>query len=163
MNRAAKRRRHSAATTEATGVIVGQLRRRATLAREPSVADVVAAVHSIPYGRPATRTISGVLAYWKGTCSTKHLLLVAVLLELWPETQPRLVHRVYRILPAEAQRFGDDVAACVPPEGLVDIHRYCVIRMGGADVAVDITFPAHRRGRGTRRWSCSVAKARITR
>lgn len=148
MNRAAKRRRHSAPTTEATGVIVGQLRRSATLAGEPSVADVVAAVHRIPYGRPATRTISGVLAEWKGTCSTKHLLLVAVLLELWPGTQPQLVHRVYRILPPEAaQRFGDDVAACVPLEGLVDVHRFCVIRVDDIEIAVDITFP------GTPAWS----------
>jgi hypothetical protein len=147
MNRAATRRRQPAATTEAD-VIVGQLRRRATVATEPSLEDVVTAVHSIPYGRPATRTISGVLAEWKGTCSTKHLLLVAVLRELWPETQPRLVHRVHRIRPTEAaQRYGDDVAAHVPLEGMVDVHRYCVIRTGGADVVVDITFP------GTPAWS----------
>jgi hypothetical protein len=142
MNPAVRPRHHSAATTEATAAIVDQLRRRAKLATEPSLTDVVATVHSIPYGRPATRTISGVLAEWKGTCSTKHLLLVAVLLQRWPETEPRLLHRVYRILPAEAeQRFGDDVAACVPLEGLVDVHRFCVIRIGGADVAIDITFP----------------------
>jgi hypothetical protein len=29
----------------------------------------------------------------------------------------------------------------------VDVHRYCVIRIGGADVVVDITFP------GTAAWS----------
>jgi hypothetical protein len=142
MNRAANRRRQSASTTEAADGIVGQLRCRAALAGEPSMVDVVAAVHSIPYGRPATRTSSGVLAEWKGTCSTKHLLLVAALRELWPDTEPRLVHRVYRILPAEAaQRYGDDVAACVPLEGLVDVHRFCVIHVDGADVIVDITFP----------------------
>jgi hypothetical protein len=148
MNRETNRRRQPAATTEATGVIVRQLMRRAALATEPSAAEVVAAVHSIPYGRPAMRTVGGVLAEWKGTCSTKHLLLVAVLLELWPETEPRLVHRVYRILPEEAAlRYGGDVAACVPLQGLVDVHRFCVVRVDGDEIVLDVTFP------GTPGWS----------
>ncbi len=47
----------------------------------------------------------------------------------------RLVHRVYRITPSDAlRRFGADVAACVPQRGLVDVHRFCVIRIDGVDL-----------------------------
>ena len=141
MNSPAGRQSRVRAHTAATSV-VERLGYGATLAAAPSVLDVVAAVQAMPYGRPTDRTVDGALAEWRGTCSTKHAVLVAALTERWLRIQPRLVHRVYRITPADAlRRFGTDVASCVPEEGVVDVHRFCVIRIDGADLVIDITFP----------------------
>ncbi|HEY5988767.1 MAG TPA: hypothetical protein VIV12_20665, partial [Streptosporangiaceae bacterium] len=76
--------------------------RRAGLSAQPTMMDVVAAIHRMPYGRPTPRNAAGALAEWRGTCSTKHALLAAVLAERWPQTRPRLVHRVYRCTPESA-------------------------------------------------------------
>jgi hypothetical protein len=116
---------------------------RAGLSENASLADVVEAVRSIPYGRPLERSAQGVLAEWRGTCSTKHALLAAVLAEHWPHTKPRMVHRVYRCTPEEAaRRFGPIAAAAVPEEGLWDVHRYLTIELNGNRVAIDVTFPS---------------------
>lgn len=116
---------------------------RAGLSENPSLAEVVEAVRSIPYGRPLERSAQGVLAEWRGTCSTKHALLAAVLAEHWPDTNPRMIHRVYRCTPEEAaRRFGAIAAAAVPEEGLWDVHRYLTIELNGDRVAIDVTFPS---------------------
>ena len=104
--------------------------------------EVVAAVQSIPYGRPAQRNAQGALTEWRGTCSTKHALLAAVLAERWPETAPQLVHRAYRCMPADAaRRFGPRAAAAVPPGGLWDVHRFLTVQVGGERIVLDVTFP----------------------
>jgi hypothetical protein len=78
----------------------------------------------------------------RGTCSTKHLFLAAVLRERFPETQPQIVHRVYRLSHEEAVRlFGKGVAARVPPAGIVDVHRYLTATVEGQRIAIDATFP----------------------
>jgi hypothetical protein len=105
--------------------------------------DVVNAIKAIPYGRPTQPTAARCVAEWRGTCSTKHLLLELVLCERWPETLPRLVHRVYRLTGADAlARYGRNVAAAVPEDGLLDVHRYALILLQGRDVVLDVTFPA---------------------
>ena len=109
---------------------------------EPSLAAVVEAVRAIPYGRPALRTPEGVLAEGRGTCSTKHALLAAILATRWPETAPRIVHRVYRVERALADtRFGPRAADAVPPGGLVDVHRFLTAVVEGRRIAIDATFP----------------------
>jgi hypothetical protein len=77
-----------------------------------------------------------------GTCSTKHEHLCAVLRERFPETDPHIVHRVYRLSPTDAERqFGTEVAATVPDTGLVDVHRYLTSLIKGRRVTLDVTFP----------------------
>ena len=116
---------------------------RAGLPENASLAEVVEAVRSMPYGRPMERSAQGALAEWRGTCSTKHALLAAVLAEHWPHTEPQLVHRVYRCTPEDAARsFGPTAAAAVPEEGLWDVHRYLTIELNGNRVVIDITFPS---------------------
>ena len=116
---------------------------RAGLPENASLAAVVAAVRSMPYGRPVDRSAQGALAEWRGTCSTKHALLAAVLAEHSPQTEPQLVHRVYRCLPADAARsFGPIAAAAVPEEGLWDVHRYLSIVLNGNRIVIDVTFPS---------------------
>jgi hypothetical protein len=80
---------------------------RAGLPGDASLCQIVNAVQAIPYGRPGGRTAEGVIGEWKGTCSTKHALLAQLLRERWPELQPRLVHRVYRMSRRSVlQRYG---------------------------------------------------------
>ena len=129
----------------------GQFAAGARLPDSAPLAQVVNAVQAIPYGRPRSRTTQGVLGEWKGTCSTKHALLAQLLGEQWPDTCPRLVHRVYRVTRAAAlQRYGRDAAAAVPAGGLTDVHRYLVITLGGQDVTISRSRHrrrAHHRGR----------------
>jgi hypothetical protein len=114
---------------------------RAGLSDQPSLWEFVEAVREIPYGRPSVRTPAGVVEEWRGTCSTKHALLVELLAGR-PEFDVRLVHRVYRLDRDSArERFGEQVAAHVPDEGLVDVHTYATAIVGGERVRIDVTFP----------------------
>jgi len=125
-----------------TGPLFARFVTRAGLPGGASLGQVVNAVQAIPYGRPGARTAEGVISEWKGTCSTKHALLAQLLGERWPELQPRLVHRVYRVSRSSArQRYGDGAASAVPEGGLTDVHRYLVITLAGQEMTIDITFP----------------------
>jgi hypothetical protein len=111
-------------------------------AADTSLVEVVEAVRALPYGRPADRTVAGMLREDRGTCSTKHLFLAEALAERFPETAPRIVHRVYTLDRARAlDLFGASVAAAVPEHGLVDVHRYITITLDGGRIEIDATFP----------------------
>ncbi|AKU90137.1 hypothetical protein [Vulgatibacter incomptus] len=128
----------------------GRFIQAAGLPPEPSFSQVVNAVASVPYGRPPCRTPEGAIEAWRGTCSTKHLLLALVCRDLFPERQMELVHRVYRLLPDEALRlFGSRAAAAVPSGGLVDVHTYATGLVGGARQPIDVTFPLAREWDGS--------------
>jgi hypothetical protein len=99
-------------------------------------------VRALPYGRPSDRSVEGMLRERRGTCSTKHLFLARTLAECFPETEPLIVHRVYRLDRARAAKlFGAAVAEVVPEDGLVDVHRYLTIAVDGRRINVDATFP----------------------
>lgn len=122
--------------------VVDRFLARAGLERTDDLRAVVAALRAVPYGRPEPRTEEGLVAQWRGTCSTKHALLARSLAQLRPGSDPRLVHRVYRLTREEADaRYGAAVAARVPAEGLVDVHTYVVATLEGRDVRLDVTFP----------------------
>jgi riboflavin synthase alpha subunit len=113
------------------------------LAPDPSLLECVEAVRALPYGRPHDRSVEGLLRERRGTCTTKHLFLACALAERFPQTNPRIVHRIYR-----AQRelirdlHGDNVAELIPEHGLVDVHRYLLIQVEGRQITLDVTFPA---------------------
>ena len=134
---------------------------RARLPGDASLRQVVNAVQAIPYGRPRERTAEGVMVEWKGTCSTKHALLAQLLRERWPELQPRLVHRVYRVSRSPVlQRYGAGAAGAVPEDGLTDVHRYLVISLAGQEVTIDITFPGDQAwdGHGSMDLACGAGQ-----
>jgi hypothetical protein len=109
---------------------------------DASLLDLVEAVRALPYGRPSNHTVEGMLREHRGTCSTKHLFLARALAERFPETEPLIVHRVYTLDRARAQKlFGAAIAEIVPEDGLVDVHRYITIRLEGQRVEIDATFP----------------------
>jgi hypothetical protein len=107
-----------------------------------TIVELVEAIRRLPYGRPSDRSVAGMLAEGRGTCSTKHLFLAQLLAERFPTTEPQIVHRIYRLDRRAAERlFGDAVAEYVPADGLVDVHRYLEITLGGRRVTIDATFP----------------------
>jgi hypothetical protein len=107
-----------------------------------SLREIVEAVRGLRYGRPSERSVAGMLRDGRGTCSAKHAYLCDLLRERFPETEPRLVHRVYRIGRDGARaRFGPEAAGAVPPGGLVDVHRYLTAVVGGRRIPIDATFP----------------------
>jgi hypothetical protein len=107
-----------------------------------SLIELVEAVREIPYGRPSDRTVDGMLREQRGTCSTKHLYLAQQLARRFPTTEPEIVHRVYRLDKARAQQlFGEEIGRTIPPEGLIDVHRYLTITIDGCRLTVDATFP----------------------
>lgn len=109
---------------------------------EPELRDAVLAISRIPYDRPSDRTPEAVLREWRGTCSTKHLLLAHLVGERWPEHRVALWHRPYTVTRDLArERWGEGVADVVPAEGLVDVHTFATVRVDGTDVPVDVTFP----------------------
>ncbi len=106
-----------------------------------SLVELVETVRALPYGRPSVRTVEGMLREHRGTCSTKHLLLASLLTERFPGTKPLIVHRVYSLDRVRARElFGGTVAAVVPDEGLVDVHRYLTAVVDGRRVEIDATF-----------------------
>jgi hypothetical protein len=107
-----------------------------------SLIELVEAVRSLDYGRPSDRSVDGMLRERRGTCSTKHLFLARALTERFPETQPQIVHRVYRLDRDQARAlFGAKAAALVPDTGVVDVHRYLTATIDGRRIVIDATFP----------------------
>lgn len=109
---------------------------------ESSPVELVEAVRAIPYGLPSGRSVESMLLEARGTSATKNLFLAQVLAGRHPETQPALVHRVYRLGRERGRElFGEAVAEAVPDEGLVNVHRYLTIVAGGQRVSVDASVP----------------------
>jgi hypothetical protein len=109
---------------------------------DATLVDLIEAIRAIPYGRPSDRTVDGMLREQRGTCSTKHLFLARVLAERFPNTEPVIVHRVYTLDRTRARKlFGTAVVATVPDDGLIDVHRYLTIMLGGKRLEIDATFP----------------------
>lgn len=125
-----------------------------------TLAEVVEELHQLPYGRPSDRTVQGMLRERRGTCSAKHLHLARVLAECFPDTEPRIVHRVYRLDPEAARvRFGDAAATAIPTGGLVDVHRYVTALVEGRRVTLDVTFPGPPwDGRSPMRLACGAGE-----
>jgi len=111
-------------------------------AADSKIVGLVEMVRGLEYGRPSDRSVEAMLDEGRGTCSAKHLFLARRLSEDCPECEPRLFHRVYRVDRERARRdFGERAAAVVPPEGLVDVHRYMTIEVNGRRTIIDATFP----------------------
>lgn len=113
-----------------------------SLERPRSLVELVEAVRTLPYGRPTERSVAGMLREGCGTCSTKHLFLAQAIGQHFPDRAPRIMHRVYRLQRAQAQAlFGAHVAATIPADGLVDVHRYLTVATPAGTLVIDATFP----------------------
>jgi hypothetical protein len=107
-----------------------------------SLVELVEAMRAMPYGLPREPTVESMLLEARGTSATKHLFLGQVLAQRFPMTEPLLVHRVYRLDHKRAfELYGPEIAATVPDEGLIDVHRYLSIAVEGQRVGLDVTVP----------------------
>jgi hypothetical protein len=107
-----------------------------------SLVELVEAMRTMPYGLPREPTVESMLLQARGTSATKHLFLGQVLAQRFPMTEPVLVHRVYRLKHQRAfELYGPEIAATVPDEGLIDVHRYLSIAVEGQRVSLDVTVP----------------------
>lgn len=107
-----------------------------------SLVELVEAVRALPHGLPSDPTVEGMLLEARGTSAGKHLFLAQVLAQRFAETEPALVHRVYRLDHARASElFGAAIAETVPSEGLVDVHRYLTIALQGNRITIDASVP----------------------
>ncbi|MGD1056920.1 MAG: class I SAM-dependent methyltransferase family protein [Solirubrobacteraceae bacterium] len=107
-----------------------------------SLVELVEAMRTMPFGLPSERTVESMLLEARGTSATKNLFLGQVLAQRFPMTEPVLVHRVYRLEHERAfELFGPEIAATVPDEGLIDVHRYLSIAVEGQRVSLDVTVP----------------------
>jgi ubiquinone/menaquinone biosynthesis C-methylase UbiE len=106
-----------------------------------SLRELVEAMRAIPHGAPSAPTAECMLREARGTAAGKHLFLAQLLAHRFPELQPTIVHRVYRLARQDAERwFGAEVAQAIPPEGMVDVHRYLTITLEGRPVTLDVTI-----------------------
>jgi hypothetical protein len=125
-------RRERSRPTDSVGPLCGE---------HCTLVELVEAVRALPYGRPCDRSVEGMLRERRGTCSTKHLFLAQALATRFPDTKPRIIHRVYTLDRDSAARlFGSAVAAAVPPQGLTDVHRYLTAAIEGRRITLDVTF-----------------------
>ncbi|HEX3608472.1 MAG TPA: hypothetical protein VHU14_02190 [Solirubrobacterales bacterium] len=122
--------------------------------------ELVEAVRQLDYGRPSDRSVDGMLRERRGTCSTKHLFLANEIRRHFPEAMPQVIHRVYRLDVGDAHElFGSEAAALVPPEGLIDVHRYLTAMVDGRRISIDATFPGERwDGRSSLSLACGPGK-----
>jgi hypothetical protein len=103
---------------------------------------VVETIRNIPYARPTERTAEGVVAEWRGTCSTKTALLVRLTRYWFSELEPRVAHRLYHLTSESARTlFGPRVASAIPEGGITDVHTCATLHVEEGRVVVDVTFP----------------------
>jgi hypothetical protein len=70
------------------------------------------------------------------------LFLAETLKQRFPQTNPQIVHRVYRLdRDLASGLFGEAAASAIPTEGLVDVHRYLTAEVEGRRIVIDATFP----------------------
>jgi hypothetical protein len=110
-----------------------------------SLVELVEAMLALPHATPSEPTAESMLREGRGTSATKHLFLAQMLAARFPESEPTIVHRVYRLDRARARElFGPTIAEAVPAEGLIDVHRYLLVTLQGARVSLDTTLPGLR-------------------
>jgi hypothetical protein len=104
-----------------------------------SLEELIAAVRALPFGGGPEQTVEQMLREARGTSLNKHTFLAQVLAQRFPSTEPRLLHRLYRLQPAQAsERFGQAIAETVPPGGVDEVHTYMTIELPEGRIALDV-------------------------
>ena len=105
---------------------------------EPSYQEVVNAIKQIPHGRPSDRSAMGVVQDWRGTCSTKLLLLR----EVAPAVPLQFFNRIFRLTPhAAAKHLGPEFEEVVSEDGMLDVHTFAKALVDDEWRTLDVTFP----------------------
>ncbi|MCD0159644.1 hypothetical protein [Deinococcus sp. 6GRE01] len=103
----------------------------------PDVPELFALVRDMPYARADTHEPAGIIAGWRGTCSTKHELLAALLAEAGLRSTVMACTQEIRP-PADAPA---ELLALSGGQPVVDVHNYLVVHAPQGDMTVDATWP----------------------
>ncbi|GAA5532572.1 hypothetical protein [Deinococcus aluminii] len=103
----------------------------------PDLPEVFALVRDMPYARASTHDPAGIMREWRGTCSTKHELLAALLAERGVSST--LIACTQEITPPPGA--PPELLALSGGQPVVDIHNYLTVHAPQGDMVVDATWP----------------------
>ena len=96
-----------------------------------------ALVRDMPYARSSTHDPAGIIGEWRGTCSSKHELLAALLTE--HDLSSSMVACTQDIrLPDNAE---PELRGLAGGGSVVDVHNYLIVHAPQGDMKVDATWP----------------------
>ncbi len=102
-----------------------------------SIEDAFALIREMPYARASTHEPSGIIAEWRGTCSTKHELLRAVLAEAGLKSSMIACTQEIKLPP----NADPELLTLTGGQSVVDVHNYLVVHAPEGDMRVDVTWP----------------------
>ena len=108
-------------------------------------ADAVSVFHGVrqlPYRSTGDRSIEGILACRAGSCSSKHILLVALLDKIGVKADVELVLGDFATPLREAHNVPEPFMI-VAKEGIRDIHNIVRANINGHSVVMDATWHDH--------------------
>lgn len=129
-----------------------------SIACNGQIADVVSVFHGVrqlPYRSTGDRSIGGILACRAGSCSSKHILLVALLRKIGIKAEVELVLGDFATPLREAHNVPEPFMI-VAKEGIRDIHNIVRANLDGQSVVMDATWHDQVKPFGFRvndRWS----------
>lgn len=129
---------------------------RKLLGRPAELRELCLCIRDMPYKRPSRMADPDViLSEWRGTCSSKHILLVHLLRRLG--IAANLYMGRYSIAPAQTPLPADLLRNLRRPEELFwDVHNYARADVNDASRLIDVTWPStlahHGFFRVTQRW-----------
>ena len=129
-----------------------------SIACNGQIADIVSVFHGVrqlPYRSTGDRSIGGILACRAGSCSSKHILLVALLDEIGIKADVELVLGDFATPLREAHNVPEPFMIFAK-EGIRDIHNIVRANLDGQSVVMDATWHDQVKPFGFRvndRWS----------
>ena len=102
-----------------------------------SIEDAFALIRDMPYARASTHEPSGIIGEWRGTCSTKHELLRAVLAEAGLKSSMIACTQLVMVPP----NADPELLTLTGGQSVVDVHNYLVVHAPEGDMRVDATWP----------------------
>ncbi|WP_034384199.1 hypothetical protein [Deinococcus sp. YIM 77859] len=103
----------------------------------PDIPEVFALVRDMPYARASTHDPAGIVREWRGTCSTKHELLAALLAERGVSST--VIACTQEITPPPGAPA--ELLALAGGRPVVDVHNYLIVHAPQGDMVVDATWP----------------------
>jgi hypothetical protein len=110
----------------------------------PGIPEVFALVRDMPYARASTHDPAGIAREWRGTCSTKHELLAALLAERGLAST--VIACTQQITPPPDA--PPELLALGGGQPVVDVHNYLIVHAPQGNMVVDATWPLAAAGAG---------------
>lgn len=108
----------------------------------PDIPEVFALVRDLPYARASRHDPATVIGEWRGTCSTKHELLAALLAERGLSSTVMACTQEINPPPGAPS----ELLALTGGQPVVDVHNYLIVHTPGGDMVVDATWPLNAAG-----------------